>query len=627
MFVALAAVYLFGFVTGALLVARDEGRVTLAWTIIRTVAGLLLAAAAFLLSLALALPWWVGPVITTVLAIALCGRAAFVLPPLRERPRVTVVAGVACALMMTASVPLSGFRMGTGSFPPVFYNADTPYALEKVHALVRASRYPPPSLSNAGGRPTYHYLTHAVAALIARASGVAPHRSLFLITFPLLTAGTIASAVVIARHLCPLLSAALAIPTMLVPVPSFWYPFSRTVGPRICQALSDESLEPLRALAGDYELWGVASIVVHNVAAECVVLMTIAALASAANAKRGLVLPALGAGTAILLKVQTGIVLIAGFLLTRAYQAANERRWHPLIPAVAGGAVFLVVSSVFFVAPSAATAFKVEPYLLFHLTNVASTDGVASLAIDVLLAVIPAVIIWAGTWRVREHQALPWLMFAVLPFIIVNATRAVDMRAGGGGATEDWLQILIAVPFLLRAWVLAFAGERWSALSVRYRRGFLVLLAITILPSLIVGGRYIGVLITRPSEGHEFVDNRSIAEALATIPIDGTVIVTNDLRYPAQGFSRDERQMQIPALFGHQAFAVNYRYERYDFSEERRRLQRLLQAPQWSPELDDAARTYGWTHLLIRKDFTHPDPIPLPRTFENDAYVVLAFAR
>jgi hypothetical protein len=625
MFVALAVVYLFGFVTGSLLVASDGARATLPWTIIRTVAGLLLAGVAFLLSLVLTLPWWVGPVLSTVLAIALGGRAALVVPLSRERPRVASAIGVACALVLTASVPLAGLRMGVGPFPPVFYNADTPYALEKVHALVRASSYPPQSLSNAGGRPPYHYLTHAVAALIARASGVAPHQSLFLITLPLLTAGIIASAAVIARHLCPSLSAALAIPAMLVPVPSFWYPFSRTVGPRIWQTITDRSLDPLRALAGDYELWGVASIVVHNVAAECLVLMTIAALASAANAKRASILPAWCSGTAILVKVQTGIVLVAGFLLTRAYQSLNERQWRPLIPAVAGGGVFLLISYVFFVAPSAATAFKVEPYPLFHLQSVRANDGVASLAIDVLLTVIPALVVWAGTWRVRGHGARPWLLFAVSPFLVVNATRAVDMRTGGGGATDDWLQILTPVPFLLRVWVLAFAGERWAALSVRFRRGFLVLLAITVLPSLIVAGRYAGVLMTQPGEGHEFVDNRSIAEALATIPIDGTVIVTNDLRYPAQGFSRDERQMQIPALFGHQAFAVNYRYERYEFSEERRRLQRLLQAPQWSPELDDGARKYGWTHLLIRKDFMHPDPIPLRRTFENDAYVVMSF--
>jgi hypothetical protein len=101
--------------------------------------------------------------------------------------------------------------------------------------------------------------------------------------------------------------------------------------------------------------------------------------------------------------------------------------------------------------------------------------------------------------------------------------------------------------------------------------------------------------------------------------------VTNDLRYPAQNFAREERQMQIPALFGHQAFAVNYAYEVVPFAEERRGLQRMLQGREWTDAILDAARRYGWTHLLIRKDYAHPEPIPLERIFENESYAVFRF--
>jgi hypothetical protein len=109
------------------------------------------------------------------------------------------------------------------------------------------------------------------------------------------------------------------------------------------------------------------------------------------------------------------------------------------------------------------------------------------------------------------------------------------------------------------------------------------------------------------------------------IPTRDTTVVTNDLRYPAGHFARDNRQMQIPALFGHQAFAVNYVYEVYAFSGERRELQTLLQAPEWSAAVEDAARRHRWTHLLIRKDAAHPDPIPLERIFESDLYSVFRF--
>jgi hypothetical protein len=140
-----------------------------------------------------------------------------------------------------------------------------------------------------------------------------------------------------------------------------------------------------------------------------------------------------------------------------------------------------------------------------------------------------------------------------------------------------------------------------------------------------VAANYAAVLLTNPSAGHEFVDNRAIAGALQAIPVSGSVIVTNDLRYPAEGFSRDYRQMQIASLFGHQAFAVNYAYEAYEFSRERLGLQKLLQGERWAPDIDAAARRYGWTHLLIRKDYAHPSDVPLTRVFDSEEYAVYRF--
>jgi hypothetical protein len=83
--------------------------------------------------------------------------------------------------------------------------------------------------------------------------------------------------------------------------------------------------------------------------------------------------------------------------------------------------------------------------------------------------------------------------------------------------------------------------------------------------------------------------------------------------------------MQIPALYGHQAFAVNYAYETFAFSRDRLELQALLEAEEWTGAIDDAARTHGWTHLLIRKDHSHPASIPLDPIFENELYRVYRF--
>jgi hypothetical protein len=377
----------------------------------------------------------------------------------------------------------------------------------------------------------------------------------------------------------------------------------------------------------DYEQWGVTSIVGHNVAAQFVVLATIAALSRARAEQRGWPLAIFLAGSAILVKLQTGVALMAGFVFVQAYEALKERQWKPLVPAAGACVVFAIIASLFFAAASGAPAFGVQVSPLFHVSRLRENATLANFAGDLLIAALPAVLVWLGARRGPHDTARPWLLFAVAPFLVVNLTRVIDVRAGGGGASDDWLQVLSPEPLLLHVWVLAFLAERWPQLSRGYRVVALTALVVTVLPSAIVAGRYASILVAQPQDGHEFVDNRSIAEALATIPTDGTMIVTNDLRYPAQHFSREDRQMQIPALFGHQAFAVNYRYERYDFSEERHLLQRLLQQPRWSGDVEEAARKYGWTHLLIRKDYQHPEAIPLRRGFENESYVVFEFGK
>jgi hypothetical protein len=228
----------------------------------------------------------------------------------------------------------------------------------------------------------------------------------------------------------------------------------------------------------------------------------------------------------------------------------------------------------------------------------------------------------------QEKRSLPLLFFAIAPFIVVNVMRSVDMRHGAGIRaldSDDWRKIMLPVPVLMHAFVLSVVGQRWARLGTGFRAVFLFVVALTVLPAVFVAAHYAHIVTVDPERGHEFVDNHSLAEALAVIPTDGTMIVTNDLRYPTEGFGRENRQMQIPALFGHQAFAVNYVYEIYAFSPERLELQKLLEAEQWTDAIEQAARTYHWTHLLIRKDYTHPEPIPLERIFDNGLYSVFRF--
>ncbi len=634
----LLSVYVLGWVVGSLLVdsrtvaaeavpGGDEpgARLVLPWALVRLIAGLLLSALVFLLSLVLGLPWFVGPATAVGAAVASHRWLAFTVPrPNLGRMSRGVAAALFLAVVLQAPIFVSALRMAPGAFPPVFFHVDTPYSLEKVQSLTKTRVYPPESLSNAGGRPPYHYAVHGLAALLSRTSGMAAHHALFLVVLPLLAAGSIAAAFLVARSLGPAVASFIAVPLLLLRVPSPWYGFWGVVGPLLAKAWSEDSLGPLDTLTANYEVWGAASIVGHNVGAEFVVLASLAALATAPT--RGWRLAVFLIGTAIMVKVPAGVALLSGFFLVQVSRGLTMSA-RALAPAIAVAAAFAVTYLAFFVLPPVTQTFKVTPWLFFQLEQAQEHEQLLGLAADLVWVLVPVALASWAKGSGRSGGSLWLWLFALAPFVVVNLTSSVDARPGGSGQpTDDWVQALVPATIVLHAFVLAFISDRWAALG-RLRRAVIVaFLVLTIIQPVLVTGRYLGVLLLEPEQGHEFADNRSIAEALATIPVGGSVVVTNDLHYPAGGFSRDNRQMQVPALFGHQAFAVNYAYERFEFSKARMELHQPLQRNEWSDDILASARAHGWTHFLVRKNYTHPDTIPLEQTFENEDYAVYRFA-
>jgi hypothetical protein len=267
---ALIAVYVAGYVGGALLV---RGREDLSLAVIRTVAGLLLAAVAFLLSLVLSLPWWLLPVALVAATVWLRGRDAFLWPPTASFQWDGIAAGI-LAVILLAPIAITFFCMAPGSYPPVFYNIDTAYFLEKVHALVAANTFPPESLSNVGVRRTYHYGTQAMAALISRSSGLLPHHAVFLIVLPLLSAGVVAAAFAVARHVSPAVPRSVAVPLLLLSIPSLSQPFWSEFSARVRTTAASGELS-IAAIAGDYALWGFLSNEGQNVGGDFMILGSI----------------------------------------------------------------------------------------------------------------------------------------------------------------------------------------------------------------------------------------------------------------------------------------------------------------------------------------------------------------
>ncbi|MET0212533.1 MAG: hypothetical protein ABW292_06000 [Vicinamibacterales bacterium] len=615
---ALVAIYVCGYVAGSLLLDRVG---TWSWAIVRTVAGFLLTTIGFLLSLVLSLPWFLGPVAVVAAAVWLRGRWAFAWPGESVRLGWDGVAAVMLAVILVSPIAITFFYMAPGNYPPVFYNVDTAPVLEKVHGLVIGNTFPPESLSNIGARRTYHYGTQAMAALISRSSGLLPHHALFLIVLPLLTVGVIAAAFAAARHLSPALPRSVTVPLLLISTPSLSATFWGRFGPQLWAAATSRGFS-IDGVIGDFALWGILSNEAKNVGGDFVVLASVAGIAAAPSL--GWRLPVFLIGSAVLVKTPAGVALLAGLMLADAWRAVVARRLLPSPQVLIAGTVFLATLVAFFLASSEPN-FRVVLSPLYHLRGIVSSGGLSGIAFDLLWLLLPALIVLTARIEDPEKRSAPFLLMGLAPILVVNVTGLEHIAETGGGAGDDWLQILHSVPFLLHAFALSLASWRWAKLGPRRRAAVLLTMALAIVPVVTAAARYSVLLVRNPEGGHEFVDNRTLATALAVIPTRGTVIVTNDLRYPAQNFSRDERQMQIPALFGHQAFAVNYAYEVVPSARERRELQHLLQQPAWSDRILEAARTHRWTHLVIRKDYVHPAPIPLEQIFENEFYAVFRF--
>lgn len=622
---ALLLLYLAGYIPSALLVPSDTSDTSVAWAVVRTIAGLFLTSTVLLFALTLRLPWFVAPLALLVLAVALRRRSALTLPMLPARVTLDGVAAGVIAALLFAPLTISALRMAPGSFPPVFYNVDVPYFLEKVHALVRADAYPPGSLSVLGGQRPYHFGLHAVAALIAQGSGLRPHHALFLVVVPLLAAGTVAAALVLVRALRTTLPLTIGVSLVLVSVPTLWYDFGLVVVARLREAWAERSFDAVWALTTGWEMWGTTSNI-QNLGSHFIALASVGTMVAAS--RTGWMLPVFLIGSAFLFKSPAGIALLAGFGLAQAFRVLAQRSLAPILPAVGALAVFGIVYGTFWLLPPLPGELTAIWSPFFHIEYVSSHGGLGWFALDVALLLLPALAVFMVRPTGADLRSLSLLVFALAPFVVVNTLRLLDLRRDFGISSmneDDWRQVIMPVPVLLHACVVSVLALRWAILTAAKRTAAVVLVALSVCPQAFVAARYADVLLNQPSRGHEFADNRALGAALAVIPITGTLIVTNDLRYPADDFDRDNLQMQIPALFGHQAFAVNYFYEAYSFSPERKRLQGLLQGATWTPAIGEAARDHGWTHLVVRNDVVHPEPNPLERVFDNGVYSVYAF--
>jgi len=493
----------------------------------------------------------------------------------------------------------------------VFFDVDSAYYMGQIHALLRDVSWPPISLDFAGEQTGYHYGAQCLCAVLSQLTGILPHTVAFIIYMPLTALGIISASWLLVQSNLPdrlLLWLGLALLLFQCFYPLYKVGFIINSFHDWGQQFLQLFLDP-ETLNGGYPM----------LSSYYGVFLTLTLLICLQNLSDfgALRLAAFAVGIMVLYKSPYMVTVGLGLGLCIS--------WHLL----------------FTRQKRAALAFMAFPlaYLLHALMLLSSTVSLVVLFghliankrlwVDVLgtMAVysIPIFVLWR-TRKLQFKNAGTWypLVFVVASIIFANVfglVRKEDNLEFGTGID----QTVHLTPVFLAVFLVGNLQEYWMDLTRNKR--FLVIcmvLSITLFP-IIHNIFESGVYLFSPEIGHEYVDNRPLAEALQHIPLENSRIVVNDFHYPAQNYRRDFRQMQIPALFGHQAYAVNFEYVHYPESKYRLEIQQRFRAAKWDAGLEQIAQKLGWTDLIIFRNFPHPDDIPLPLMFENNLCQVYSF--
>ncbi|SVD62707.1 uncharacterized protein METZ01_LOCUS415561, partial [marine metagenome] len=81
---------------------------------------------------------------------------------------------------------IASIIMGADTYPPMFFNSDTPSKLSQAHSLMIGDMYPPQLVLAQGIQIPYHYGGPSAVAALSSFTGIPVHKSMFWVVSPLL---------------------------------------------------------------------------------------------------------------------------------------------------------------------------------------------------------------------------------------------------------------------------------------------------------------------------------------------------------------------------------------------------------------------------------------------------------
>jgi hypothetical protein len=603
LFLLFAGAYL----AGVSLLPANDRVVGVAEAILYFVWGLILLTLLFLLSKFAHLPWFSALIPIALLSIKAIWRGQYRIQRTQNYDKGELFA--ASALSLTAMLPimLMGYYMATGSYAGVFFAVDSPYFLNQVHALMSTTEYPPPSFELYGYAWKYHYGVQALVAMISLVSDIKPHTVMFGIVVPLLQFLTYFLAYLLVAQVV-----------------------RRGYGRYILFGviLIGAKHHILDYLDGDI-IRDIVEVERYNFRyahppSVMGMVMTLATLYCVLNyqTRRLRIVATILVGLMPMVKIPYAFFAGAGYatFLIGRYVRRRDRAF--MVHLFAAGA--LCVLSYYLLAAMPYGVQDVSKLEVFGFLDMIVQWQLVTLSVYAALTLV--LLPFAG--RLRTTDQIRSLGLFVLGVFLLFFL----LKFKGSNSRQVFDPAIVPIILFLVSIGLTSCGEghkhRW------YCKGYVGVLLVAMIPGLVslVGHTYI--LLTEPAEGHEYVSNASLGEVLSRIPTQGTLIVTNDLRYPAENYKREGRQFQFAGIFGHKNLATNFAYayrgvskaEAMELTKVRKRIDSLFCGGRWAAEEVEALKEeYPITHLVIHKNHPHPEAIPLEKVYENEDYIVYAF--
>jgi len=550
-------------------------------------------------------------------------------------PKITrwTITSVAVFCFGLAPIIVGHMHVGLGNFPTAFYNIDNAFFLQFVFSLVESEQYPPPTLGNYGAAPVgYHYGAMALGALISKMSGALEHIS-FLLIVTSLGFGYLIVVMMRLVHLIGVRSEyrnglvallVLAGNIHLLEVGSSFVEFLgsqthsvallkqnlssildwRSFYPRynnpFATPIYEQHIATIFGLGLSLDILG-RTITKSYIKSPALFIILVAALPVF---KLPFILP-----------ISLGIATFATVETYRTRQFQNF--W---IPAVAG--VAMVTSFLFFGGQENASPRTWS----IGWQSVFSAEGFKGLSQAIEGLVLWILLVFAMKVQRKSFFSteFPNCLLFISPLLLVPVFTHPTAN----------LDQIYTVPTLV-CWLLF-----WKFLvdKINDTKRARIITSIA-LPLLVVFHLQPVVLYTRmlwqdETWGHDYANNRDLAEVLEAIPVEGSLIVSNDLNWPSKKIARKETnkslmdQFQLTGIFGHKSFNSSLRYSPLwatnpEILSDKYRVQDLLRDDVWhESDIEHLLEKYPITHFVVRKDEPHAEVIPRPVISRSDEYVV-----